>query len=105
MDIRSWSCSGSRTIQLGECYEEFESASLSSTKSNKLPWKMLWMKFKKEKRRIFKSPASIQIPYNPYTYSQNFDKGSAWDEPDNLARSFSVRFADPSRIFRKEGVV
>ncbi|CAH8362282.1 unnamed protein product [Eruca vesicaria subsp. sativa] len=34
-------------------------------------------------------------------YSLNFDQGSGWhdhDEPENLARSFSSRFADPTRI-------
>lgn len=66
---------------------------------------MLWLKFKKERKKFFESPAPIQIPYDPYTYSQNFDQGLAWDEPDNLSRSFSIRFADPSRIFRKEEVV
>jgi hypothetical protein len=103
MDIRKWSGSGRRTIQLGEYYEEVESARarLPSARSNKLMrWKVLWMKLKKERRRMFDSPAPIQIPYDPYTYSQNFDQGSAWDEPDILSRSFSARFADPSRIFR-----
>ncbi|KAF5482047.1 hypothetical protein F2P56_002646 [Juglans regia] len=106
MDIRSWSCSGSRAIQLGKYYEEVESASLPSTRSNKLRWKVLWMKFKKQKSRIFKSPAPVHMPYDPYTYSQNFDQGSSWDdEPDTLSRSFSVRFSDPSSIFRRERVV
>lgn len=67
-----------------------------------ISWKVLWMKFiKKEKlRKIFESPATgiPQVPYDPYTYSQNFDQGSLGDEPDNLSRSFSVRFADPSRL-------
>ncbi|KAG6662299.1 hypothetical protein CIPAW_03G233200 [Carya illinoinensis] len=80
MDIRSWSCSRSRAIQLGKCYEEVESTSLPSSRSNKLRWKVLWMKFKKEKR-------------------------SSWDEPDTLSRSFSVRFSDPSRSFRRERVM
>lgn len=47
-------------------------------------------------------PNSVQIPYDVYTYSQNFDQGFARDEPDNLSRSFSVRFADPSRIFLRK---
>ncbi|KAG6723715.1 hypothetical protein I3843_03G216100 [Carya illinoinensis] len=105
MDIRSWSCSRSRAIQLGKCYEEVESTSLPSTRSNKLRWKVLWMKFKKEKSKIFKSPAPVHMPYDPYTYSQNFDQGSSWDEPDTLSRSFSVRFSDPSRSFRRERVM
>jgi len=56
------------------------------------------MKIKKEKNRLFRS-ASFQVPYDQHTYSQNFDQGTAIDEPDNLSRSFSVRFADPSIVF------
>lgn len=107
MDGRKWSSLGRRSIQLGEYYQEAESerTRLPSARSNKLRWKAFWMKFMKERRRIFDSPPPIQISYDPYTYSQNFDHGSAWDEPaDNLSRSFSARFADPSRIFGKEGV-
>lgn len=106
MDIRKWSCSCRRSIQLGEYYEEVESARTRSPsgRSNKLRLKELWMKFKKERRRIFESPPPSQTPYDPYSYSQNFDQGSSWDEPDNLSRSFSARFADPSRIFGKAGV-
>ena len=66
---------------------------------------MLWIKFKKEKKKLFVSSATLHVPYDPYTYSQNFDQGNALDEPDNLSRSFSVRFADPSRILIKKPVV
>ena len=31
-------------------------------------------------------------PYDAYSYAQNFDDGEAWVEPNNLSRSFSVRF-------------
>ncbi|KAG5041680.1 hypothetical protein JHK85_014156 [Glycine max] len=98
MDIKGWCNSGRRTIQLGKSYNEIEHInSLSATgTSNKLRWKLLWMKLKKEKKKIFESASSFQVPYDQYTYSQNFDQGTALDEPDNLSRSFSVRFADPS---------
>uniref|UniRef100_A0A7N2L0I6 Uncharacterized protein n=1 Tax=Quercus lobata TaxID=97700 RepID=A0A7N2L0I6_QUELO len=106
MDLKNLCCSGSKTIQLGECYQEVESANLPSTRSNnKLKWRVLWLKLKKERRKIFESPAPTHIPYDAYTYSQNFDQGPALDEPDSLSRSFSIRFADPSRIFREEEVV
>ena len=62
------------------------------------------MKLKKEKKKLFESATPFQVPYDPYTYSQNFDQGTALDEPDNLSRSFSVRFADPSRVLVKKEV-
>ncbi|GMN37246.1 hypothetical protein TIFTF001_006661 [Ficus carica] len=74
----------------------------------KMPvWKMLWTKIKKEKRRFFDCTSSddpVHVPYDPYTYSQNFDPGSAAD-PENLSRSFSARFAVPLRIFEESGLV
>ena len=44
--------------------------------------------------------AQVHVPgYDPYTYAQNFDQGLMWnDEPDSLARSFSMRFAAPTRL-------
>ncbi|KAK9269419.1 hypothetical protein L1049_001192 [Liquidambar formosana] len=105
MDIRNWCSSGTETIQLGRrCYNEIES---TSPRSNKQMWKVLWRKLKKEKRKFFESSVHVQqVPYDAYTYSQNFDQGSVWDEPDNLSRSFSARFADPSRVvFLKKGIV
>lgn len=106
MDIRNRSSSGVRNVGLGCCYNEIWPASSPSlTEPYKLGWKVLWLKFKKEKRKMFESAAaSSQVAYDPYTYSQNFDQGFAWDEPDNVSRSFSVRFADPSKIFLKKAV-
>ncbi|KAK8660561.1 hypothetical protein V6N13_051483 [Hibiscus sabdariffa] len=92
MDIRNWCSSGCKTACSGRGYHEIG--------SNKLKLKELWMKLKKEKRKIFESPA--RVPYDPHTYSQNFDHGFTWDEPDNLSRSFSMRFANPSRVFLRQ---
>ncbi|KAK7369954.1 hypothetical protein VNO80_12002 [Phaseolus coccineus] len=98
MDIKAWRNSGKRTVHLGRCHHEIEHVhSLSAIVTTKLRWKLLWMKIKKEKKRLFES-ASFQVPYDQQTYSQNFDQGTALDEPDNLSRSFSVRFADPSVV-------
>ncbi|KAI5320450.1 hypothetical protein PRUPE_7G229300 [Prunus persica] len=114
MDIRNWCSSGSsKTIHLGgRHYDEIDCMRLrsdSGSRSNKLRWKVLWVKLKKEKRKIFESPAPVQVSYDPYTYSQNFDQGCALDELDeydDLSRSFSMRFADPSNIFlKKESMV
>ncbi|XVF34809.1 hypothetical protein REPUB_Repub18cG0090600 [Reevesia pubescens] len=109
MNIRNWCNSGCKTVCLGRGYHEIGAvnSSTSTTGSNKVKWKVLWMKFKKEKRRIFESDHHQvqQVPYDPYTYSQNFDQGFARDEPDNLSRSFSVRFADPSRVFLRKAAI
>ncbi|XP_022638748.1 uncharacterized protein LOC111242007 [Vigna radiata var. radiata] len=94
MDIKGWRNSGKREIHLGSCHHEIEHV---HSLAPKLRWKLLWMKIKKEKKRLFQS-ASFQVPYDQHTYSQNFDQGTALYEPDNLSRSFSVRFADPSIV-------
>uniref|UniRef100_A0A2N9G2K6 Uncharacterized protein n=1 Tax=Fagus sylvatica TaxID=28930 RepID=A0A2N9G2K6_FAGSY len=39
------------------------------------------------------------------TGSKNFDQGSMWTDPDNHCRSFSARFAVPSRILQKRELV
>ncbi|XP_061343827.1 uncharacterized protein LOC133289840 [Gastrolobium bilobum] len=106
MDIKSCCNSGNRTrtIQLG-CNEIEHVNCLSATGSPKLRWKMLWMKLKKEKKKLFVCASPLQVPYDPYTYSQNFDQGTALEEPENLSRSFSVRFADPSRVLVKKEVL
>lgn len=64
---------------------------------------MLWRKLKrdkKNKKKVFSSPDNSVDGgvYDQETYSMNFDHGTGWMEPDNLPRSFSARFADPSRI-------
>ncbi|KAI6681822.1 hypothetical protein NL676_035703 [Syzygium grande] len=66
-------------------------------------WRELWTKLKKEKSRV---PTEGHVPYDFYNYSQNFDQGIAWDEAENLSRSFSVRFADPAcKVYAKKRVV
>ncbi|PRQ46591.1 hypothetical protein RchiOBHm_Chr2g0090671 [Rosa chinensis] len=63
------------------------------------------MKLKKDKKRIFDPPASsrsAKLQYDPLSYSQNFDQGCSWDQPDEddlCSRSFSMRFAVPSNNF------
>lgn len=85
---------GRRTIRLGDWRGE-----------NKQPpnmWKALWRKLRREKRKIlelsqrtnsFYSSGPKLIPYDPLSYSQNFDQSTAGEELDNLSRSFSARFA------------
>nr|GLL17766.1 hypothetical protein A4A49_08815 [Ipomoea trifida]GMC53551.1 hypothetical protein A4A49_08815 [Ipomoea batatas] len=64
-------------------------------------WRLVWRKIKKEKRRMFECSNSTRFTYDPYSYSQNFDQGSFPADSDELSRSFSARFAMPSRIFPK----
>lgn len=66
-------------------------------------WRGWWRRIIKEKRRILNSAAPVQVPYDPYTYAQNFDEGSASVEPENLSRSFSARFAISSRRLQRVG--
>ncbi|KAK7325183.1 hypothetical protein VNO77_29325 [Canavalia gladiata] len=63
-------------------------------------WRTFWRKMKREKRRLFSSSPVVHVQYDPNSYSQNFDDGYSTD-PDNLSRSFSARFAVPSKIFDK----
>ncbi|CAN0907019.1 hypothetical protein LINGRAHAP2_LOCUS24575 [Linum grandiflorum] len=43
-----------------------------------------------------------QQAYDADDYSKNFDQGMGWDDSDDyLPRSFSARFADPSRILHR----
>ncbi|KAI9191947.1 hypothetical protein LWI28_015861 [Acer negundo] len=97
LDIRNWCSSGGRSIEFCGCNDQIRSAQSHSHEPNKLiRWKVVWLKkLKKEKRKMFESicTAAPSSSYDPYTYSQNFDQGFAWDEPDNISRSFSVRFA------------
>ncbi|KAL5975137.1 hypothetical protein ACLOJK_031816 [Asimina triloba] len=103
-----WSMRYGRTYMIRSSDDEFDALNLPiaatsnrrSSPSSKTPrWRMLWRMIKRHKRRMFSSMTAHHVPYDPCTYAQNFDHGSAWLEPDNLARSFSARFADPSRIF------
>eukprot|EP00262_Sarcandra_glabra_P012160 TRINITY_DN3078_c0_g1_i1.p1 TRINITY_DN3078_c0_g1~~TRINITY_DN3078_c0_g1_i1.p1 ORF type:complete len:129 (-),score=2.20 TRINITY_DN3078_c0_g1_i1:44-400(-) len=108
IDVRNWCSSGWKSFRCGRNYaereyDEVEELNYPATQSNTSRWQALWRKIKKEKRRILYSSAPIHVPYDPYTYSQNFDQGSDWLEPDDLGRSFSARFASSSRFFHTMG--
>jgi hypothetical protein len=71
----------------------------------------LWRRIVREKKRILlcstgcvPAAALHREPYDAYSYAQNFDEGTAWVEPENLSRSFSARFAVPSRVLQRVAV-
>ncbi|KAE8724480.1 Golgin subfamily A member 4 [Hibiscus syriacus] len=102
MDIKVWhrqSSSRTEQIKLGRsCTQRGRDEDRSRPK-----WRTFWKKFTRRKK-IFTSPVGLQASYDPDEYSQNFDQGTGWAEPDNLSRSFSARFADPSRISRRNAL-
>lgn len=91
-------------IKLGHKFDENDVYDHQGSK-----WKMLWKKIKREKQRILSSNNSFNqrihgstiAAYDPEAYSRNFDEGLECKEPEYLTRSFSARFADPSRIVQK----
>ncbi|KAE9584587.1 hypothetical protein Lalb_Chr25g0279671 [Lupinus albus] len=74
------------------------------TRMNMRSLKMLWRKIKRERKRFFCYSQMVNVQYDPNSYLQNFDDGYSTD-PDNVSRSFSARFAAPSKIFDKNEVM
>ncbi|CAK9325621.1 unnamed protein product [Citrullus colocynthis] len=91
-----WRNSRSQSIRLGQsCVSSIQQ------ESKQLGWQILWRKFKKEKEKIFScSSVELRSSYNPNAYQLNFDEENWGSDPDNLCRSFSARFADPSIVSR-----
>ncbi|KAJ1282271.1 hypothetical protein BS78_03G039100 [Paspalum vaginatum] len=88
-------------------------AAAASRPSARARLRGLWRRIMREKRRILlcttgcvpaPPPPPHREPYDAYSYAQNFDDGAAWVEPDNLSRSFSARFAVPSRVLQRVAV-
>lgn len=79
--------------------------SFRSKKKASAMWRLIWRKMKKnlfECRSNSKS-SSMRFSYDPNSYSQNFDQGSSvLVDTQEFSRSFSARFAVPSRIFPKD---
>ena len=101
LGTRNSSSSGSNYVRIG--YDPIGYVNEFVVARLKIPsWRALWRKIKREKRRFLScSPAiHVHLSYDPNSYSQNFDDGHSTD-PDNVVRSFSARFAVPSRIFVK----
>ncbi|MCD9640260.1 hypothetical protein HAX54_025461 [Datura stramonium] len=117
MDVKNWYrnfSTRSKSVRLARnCnHGDVEGVKESSSKSGGTKssiWKVLWKKLSKEKKEKKKGirlecsrSVHVQVPrYDEYTYSQNFDNGFSWNEPDHLFKSFSVRYANPSRLLLK----
>ncbi|KAK4719213.1 hypothetical protein R3W88_017551 [Solanum pinnatisectum] len=105
MDAEAWCNSDDGNVCWRRCYSGREydrlvSYKLPANRSSRAPiWRLIWRKMKKEKKRIYDCSNSMRFSYDPHSYSQNFDQGSISTDADELSRSFSARFAVPSRIF------
>lgn len=88
-----------RLSRNGEYEDEYDPSDRGPTRSVTARLRELWRKIVKEKRKILKSVSgSACEAYDPDSYAQNFDEGSASAEPENLSRSFSARFAVTSTV-------
>lgn len=88
-----WKSSRSKSVKLGQNYNQTEYEHPSNQK-----WLMFWRRIKRAKKKVAESPSGMQNTYDPQSYLQNFDEGSETSEPENLYRSFSARYANPSRF-------
>lgn len=106
MSFRYSKKSGSKSHRFcGGRERRFEREDNKETRSR---WLKFWRKLKgdnknKNKKNSFNSSSvKIQQPYDPETYMKNFDDGESTMEPENLFRSFSARYADPSKSCRRK---
>ncbi|CAL5205156.1 unnamed protein product [Lathyrus oleraceus] len=108
MDMKKMKWFGSRNeARLGRSYTTKPQTHHSSNDgSKKTVWQKIWRKVKRDKKKVFNYASSSGssrvdidgVCYDEETYSMNFDQGTGWMEADNLPRSFSARYADPSWI-------
>ncbi|KAF3657719.1 putative G-type lectin S-receptor-like serine/threonine-protein kinase-like [Capsicum annuum] len=104
MEICSWCHSDNGNISCDDS-DPFVSSYKSPVNRRRI-WRYLWSKISKEKRRVFDCSNSMRFTYDPHSYSQNFDdQNSVFADDDELSRSFSARFAVPSRIFPKNDLM
>ncbi|KAL1552436.1 hypothetical protein AAHA92_13231 [Salvia divinorum] len=93
--MSNWKSSRSKSMKMGQ-----NSYSYSWSSNHK--WLTLWRRIKgKKNKKNSESPFATRKTYDPQSYMQNFDEGSATVEPDNLYRSFSARYANPSRYVQR----
>ncbi|KAH6835863.1 hypothetical protein C2S53_012545 [Perilla frutescens var. hirtella] len=95
--FNSWKNSGSKSIRLGQTDYEYSSSNHK--------WLTLWRRIRRSKKKTSESAFAAQKAYDPQSYLQNFDEGSSTIEPDNLYRSFSARYANPSRFNQRKELI
>ncbi|KAK9022591.1 hypothetical protein V6N11_002840 [Hibiscus sabdariffa] len=112
MEVSKLCRSGIQELRLrSNQYDRMLSINVLVMANSKLPrWRLLWRKLMREKKKIVAcSSRSIKgvhnVSYDPHTYAQNFDQGLISADPDDFSRSFSARFALPSRVFDKSGFI
>ncbi|KAE7997434.1 hypothetical protein FH972_002072 [Carpinus fangiana] len=113
MDLNSWWNSGTTSFKPGLNHDKngynriVSSLDLMVARSKISRLRLLWRRLKRDKKKYFACTSNLDhVPsYNPHTYSQNFDNGSMWADPDNHSRSFSARFAVPATIFQTSQLV
>ncbi|KAI3781847.1 hypothetical protein L2E82_11873 [Cichorium intybus] len=109
MDIKKWR---SKTVKPDRNYDHFDTMNTATqqTSSSQSVWKVLWKKLKREKKRLMVRSSSVHchhVPYDEYTYMQNFDQGlemNSESEPEILSKSFSVRLYGSSYDFESNGM-
>lgn len=100
MSFRYSKKSGSKSLRGERRFEREDKETLSR-------WLKFWRKLKgdrnkNKKNSLNSSSVMTQQPYDPETYMKNFDDGESTMEPENVFRSFSARYADPSRSSRRK---
>ncbi|KAL3655647.1 hypothetical protein CASFOL_000043 [Castilleja foliolosa] len=99
--MANWKNTSSKSVKLGQkLYIETEYQDHQYNSSNP-KWLIFWRKITRAKRKSPETPLSLSAQKNTYdhqSYLQNFDDGSDRIEPDYLYRSFSARYANPSRL-------
>ncbi|KAK4364940.1 hypothetical protein RND71_016298 [Anisodus tanguticus] len=99
----NWNKTRSKSVRLGKNYMHRESCDVSSSSSScsSPRWQAFWRRIKMHKKKSFNNNNCSSCVYDAETYMLNFDEGSAGRvEPDNFCRSFSARYAHPSRLSR-----
>ncbi|KAL0330764.1 UNVERIFIED_CONTAM: hypothetical protein Sangu_1621900 [Sesamum angustifolium] len=98
MSFTNWKSSRSKSVRLGQAY-------VQSEYETNHKWLMFWRIIKRAKKKSSESALAMQKTYDPHSYLQNFDEGSGTVEPDNLYRSFSARYANPSILYHRKDLM
>ncbi|GER39681.1 structural maintenance of chromosome 3 [Striga asiatica] len=84
----------SKSVRLGQNTYVQTEYHISNDNSSNSKWLIFWQKITRAKKKSSGTPKT----YDHQSYLQNFDDGPHRIEPDYLYRSFSARYANPSRF-------